>query len=190
MALLAPDELRIVPAGQPWQKQGLQTPAADRAAMARLAFAQLPLPVVIDEQEMRRSGATYTIDTLRAVRADLGPEASIAFLIGADQLQQLHTWKDWRQLFDHAHLCAASRPGFALDAGHLPPDVAHECAARAATPEQIRNSPHGLMYLANGLNVDISATGVRAALERGQSAASMIPAAVLDYARQHHLYEN
>lgn len=187
--LLAPDELHIVPAGQPWQKTELQTPAAHRVAMARLAFANLAVPVAIDEQEVRRSGPTYTIDTLRAVRAEAGPEASVAFLMGADQLQKLHTWKDWQQLFSLAHLCVASRPGFAFDDAHLPPEVARECARRAAGAEQIRNSPAGLMFLANGLHVDLSATGVRAALKEGRTAAGMLPDAVLDYARQHHLYE-
>lgn len=188
--LLAPDELRVIPAGQPWQKQNLQTPAVHRVAMARLAFAQLPVPVVIDEQEILRGGATYTIDTLRAVRAELGPDAAIAFLVGADQLQQLHTWKDWQQLFEYAHICAASRPGFAFDSAHLPPEIARECTRRAASAEQIRNSPHGLMFLADGLHVDLSATAIRAALARGEPAASSLPAAVLDYTQQHHLYED
>lgn len=188
--LLAPDALRIVPAGHPWQKQDLQTPAAHRVAMARLAFKGLPVPVVVDEQEVLRTGPTYTIDTLRAVRGELGAQASIAFLIGADQLEKLHTWKNWRQLFDYAHVCAASRPRFAFDAAHLPPEVARECARRAASAEQIRNSPHGLMFLAGGLQVDLSATGIRTLLKNGEPAAGMLPAAVLDYAKRHHLYED
>src|SRR5690606_25457446 len=100
------------------------------------------------------------------------------------------TWKNWRQLFDYAHVCAASRPGFAFDAAHLPPEVARECARRAASAEQIRNSPHGLMFLAGGLQVDLSATGIRTRLKNGEPAAGMLPAAVLDYAKRHHLYED
>lgn len=191
--LLVPDELRVIPAGRPWQKQDMRTAAEHRVAMARLAFAPLAVPVVVDEQEIRRTGPTYTIDTLRAVRAMAGPETSIAFLIGADQLQNLHTWKDWQQLFDHAHLCVASRPGFAFDAAHLPAPVAQACARRAASAAQIRDSAHGLMFLADGLHVDLSATAIRTLLRQGPSreqAASMLPAAVLDYARQHHLYED
>lgn len=186
--LLMPDELRIIPTGNPWQKQSLQATPEHRLAMVRLAFEGLPVPVTVDDQEIRRNAPTFTLDTLRAIRAELGPEVSISFLLGADQLQQLHTWKDWRQLFDHAHLCAASRPGFALDAQHLPPEIAHEFARRAATPEQIRSMPHGLTYLATNLAVDISATQIRTALECGQPAGSLIPPRVLDYIRQHHLY--
>lgn len=188
--LLFPDELRIVPAGQPWQKNKLQATAEQRVEMIRLAFARQPVPVAIDLQEIRRQGATYTIDTLKAVRAELGPDASIAFLIGSDQLQQLDTWKDWQQLFDHAHICAASRPGFALDPSHVPPAVAREFTRRAASPGQIRATPAGLTYFASNFAVDISSTEVRAALHRGEHPDSLIPIAVLDYIKLHYLYRN
>lgn len=188
--LLLPDELRLLPTGLPYQKQALTASAPQRIDMLRLAFGNLAVPVVIDDQEIRRDGATYTIDTLRALRAQLGADVSLAFLIGADQLQKLHTWKDWRGLFDLAHICAASRPGFTLDAAHVAPEVAQEFMRRAATPEQIRTTPAGLAYLAVNLAIDVSATQIRAALARGGSVASLIPAGVLDYIEQHHLYQN
>ncbi|HWT71866.1 MAG TPA: nicotinate-nucleotide adenylyltransferase [Oxalicibacterium sp.] len=192
ISLLQPDELRIVPAGNPWQKQGVQTSAQDRVAMVRTAFADIAIPVVFDQQEIRRSGPTYTIDTLRTLRAELGPQASIAFLMGADQLQRLHTWHAWRELFDHAHLCAAARPGFALQAAS--DDAAQEFARRMANAEQIRTTPSGLSLLSADLSVDIAATELRAALQRNGASDtplhSQLPPAVLDYIEQHHLYRN
>jgi len=188
--LLVPDELRVVLAGNPWQKNGLCATAQQRVEMATRAFERLAVPVTIDRQEILRGGTTYTIDTLRAIRAEVGPDVSIAFLIGADQLQQLHTWKEWQRLFDYAHVCAASRPGFDIGAAQLPSEVGREFARRLATPEQIRNTPHGLAYLAGNLAVDISATEIRAALQRGERPDSLIPAGVLDYIKSHHLYEN
>lgn len=188
--LFAPDLLRIIPAGNPWQKHGLQASPAERVEMVRRAFDRQAVPVMIDTQEIERGGATYTIDTLRAIRAEVGPEPCLLFLMGADQLQQLHTWQDWRRLFEHAHLCAASRPGFAVDAAQVPDAVAAEFARRRATPEQIRRVPHGLAYLAADLAVDVSATAIRAALQRGEAPAALLPDGVLDYIRQHHLYRN
>jgi nicotinate-nucleotide adenylyltransferase len=188
--LLLPDELRIIPAGNPWQKQALQASAADRVEMVRCAFDKQPVPVTIDQQEIQRHTATYTVDTLRALRTELGPQASIALLIGADQMRQLDSWHEWRQLFDYAHICAASRPGFGLDAGQVPDQVAREFARRAGTPEQLRTTPHGLTYLATNLAVDISATEIRAALRRGDRPESLVPHAVLDYIEQHHLYKS
>jgi nicotinate-nucleotide adenylyltransferase len=188
--LLAPDELRVIPAGNPWQKNGLQASAEDRVEMVKRAFAGQKLPVSIDRQEIQRHTATYTIDTLRALRAEVGPEASLVFLIGADQLQQLHTWQEWQHLFDYAHICAASRPGFAIDAIHMPEAVGDEFSRRAGTPQQIRTAPQGLSYLASGLAVDISATEIRAALQRGDRLDALIPPPVLDYIQQHHLYQS
>lgn len=185
--LLAPDELRVIPAGNPWQKQGLKTAPGQRVAMVRLAFDRLAVPVVVDEQEIKRDGPTYSIDTLRAIRKEVGPQVSMALLIGADQLQQLHTWKEWQQLFDYAHICAASRPGFTLT--QLEPQVAREFARRNASAAQIRTTPYGLTYLADKLAVDISATQIRAALEHGEQPDTLIPAGVLDYIKQHHLYQ-
>lgn len=188
--LLNPDELRIIPAGRPWQKTGLQAAADHRIEMIRRAFDTQTIPVTVDEQEIRRDGATYTIETLRAIRSELGNQTSIVFLLGADQLHQLDTWQDWSKLFDLTHICAASRPGFTTDDSRIPPLVAREFARRAASPDRIRGTPHGLTYLASDLAVDISATQIRAALRRGELPRSQIPARVLDYIQQQHLYQS
>lgn len=168
--LLQVDQLRVIPAGLPWQKSTLKATPRQRADMVALAFAGQPYSVVVDLQEIERSEqglATYTIDTLRQVRAELGPSASIAFLMGADQLQRLDTWHEWQALFDYAHICVAARPGFSIATAGLPPAVAEAFSSRLGTPEQIRNTPHGLTYLAQDFAVDISATEIRAALQRG-----------------------
>ncbi len=187
--LLHPDELRLIPAGRPWQKPGLQTPAADRVAMLGLAFAQPTVPVVIDELEIRRDGASYALDTLRALRADCGPEVSLVLAMGADQLANLHTWRDWRQLFGQAHLCFAARPGYAMTQDMLDPEVAAEVARRLASPSQIRTTPAGLAFIAPNLALDMSSTAIRDSLARGGDAGGQVPAPVLDYIRQHHLYQ-
>lgn len=190
---LRADQLRVIPAGLPWQKATLGASPAQRADMARLAFAGLPFPVVVDGQEIERGARgepTYTIDTLRQVRAELGPDASIVFVMGADQLQRLDTWRQWRALFDYAHVCVAARPGFTLDGAGLPAAVAEEFSRRLGTLERIRNTPHGLTYLAQDFAVDISATQIRAALQRGEQANSLIPPLVLDYIEQHNLYKS
>lgn len=188
--LLGVDQLRVIPAGSPWQKGSLQASPQQRAEMVELAFAGVAATVTVDRQEIERGTATYTIDTLRQVRAEFGPHASIVFVMGADQLQRLHTWHDWHELFDYAHFCVAARPGFALNGTAVDPQVAHEFARRLDTLEHIRNTPHGLTYLAQDFAVDISATQIRAALQRGATADSLISPLVLDYIEQHNLYKS
>ena len=187
--LLQPDQLRIIPAGNPWQKGALRAPAEDRVRMLELAFAQEKLAVTIDRQEIERSSATYTIDTLRNVRAELGPDASVVFLMGADQLLHLDTWRDWRALFDLAHIGVAARPGYSLAKAALSEAVVAELEQRQGSLAQLRNTPSGHAYLAENLAVDISSTQVRAALQRGEQANSLISPVVLDYIQQHNLYK-
>jgi nicotinate-nucleotide adenylyltransferase len=196
---LAPDELRILPAGRPWQKAGgLKAGDADRIAMLELAFAAHRLPVVIDTREIARTTPTYTVETLRELRAELGPETSIVFLMGADQLQNLDSWRDWRLLFTLANFGVAARPGYRLDDAALPPAVAAELAARHATPDQVRASAAGRVCLAHALAVDISATQVRntlkadagTAADTGIDLRALVAPQVLDYIQQHHLYKS
>ena len=191
--LLHPDQLRIMPAGQPWQKKaGLQASDADRVAMLELAFAQAAAKVTIDTREIERQTPTYTVDTLRELRRELGPDASIVFLMGADQLQKLDSWIDWKDLFALANFGVAARPGYQLDAAALPPAVAQELATRLATPEEVRASKAGRVCLAHTLAVDISATEVRAALRANEEAkvSALLAPQVLDYIQQHNLYKN
>jgi nicotinate-nucleotide adenylyltransferase len=187
--LLQPDQLRIIPAGNPWQKSALRASGEARLAMLELALAEAGLKGTLDRQEIDRNAPTYTVETLRNVRAELGAQASIVFLMGADQLQHLDTWRDWRALFDLAHIGVAARPGYSLTEAALPAAVATELQQRQASLAQLRNTPSGHAYLAQTLDVDISATQVRAALQRGEKANSLISPVVLDYIQQHNLYK-
>jgi nicotinate-nucleotide adenylyltransferase len=211
---LHPDELRIMPAGQPWQKAGLQASDGDRVAMLALALRAGDFPgavkVAIDTREIERKTPTYTVETLRELRAELGPDASIVFLMGADQLQKLDTWRDWHILFDLANFAVAARPGYSLDNAGLPPAVAAELARREGTAAQVRAVPAGRVCLAPTLAVDISATELRQALKNsvknsvntrvetgtadaanaaGKAGAYLAPQ-VLDYIQQHNLYKS
>lgn len=200
--LLQPDELRILPA-RPWQKGALQASDAQRIAMLELAFggqafAGSTTSVTIDLQEIERGSPTYTVDTLRGLRTELnntvGPAASIVFLMGADQLQKLDTWREWHELFALCNLGVAARPGYALDQDSLPPAVAQELSQRLATPAEVRLAPYGKVCLAETLAVDISATHLRNALRTGQKTSADIsarlPSQVLDYIQQHNLYKS
>lgn len=187
--LIALDELRIIPAGNPWQKENLHAAPADRIAMLELAFKDFTIPVVIDSREIERKAPTYSIDTLQALRAEVGADVSVAFLIGADQLRSLNTWKHWKRLFDHANFCAASRPGFGIDLSVLAPDIAQEIADRQSPPVQIRQKTHGSICVMEDLDIDVSSTQVRNALRRHEPLNAWLPPAVLDYIKQHHLYE-
>ncbi|HZE92934.1 MAG TPA: nicotinate (nicotinamide) nucleotide adenylyltransferase, partial [Rhizobacter sp.] len=93
---LALDQVRWVPAGNPWQKERAMTPAVHREAMVRLAIAGEP-KFMLDRCELERSGPSYTLDTVRQLQA-AHPGAEWFLIIGEDQYAGLHTWNDWTEL--------------------------------------------------------------------------------------------
>ena len=192
--LLKPDQLRIIPTGWSWQKMALTANPQQRVAMLALAFDELTTDsvadsairteLVIDQQEIKRAEEgipSYTIDTLSALRDEFGASASLVFLMGADQLQQLHRWQNWQRLFSLAHIAVSARPGFRLDA--LDPAVANEFKQRAGDLAQLRSRPCGHTYLSADLAIDISSSQIRR-----RNNLSLLPPKVLDYIQQHHIY--
>lgn len=194
---LALDELVLMPAGQQPQKQGC-TAAEHRLAMTRLAAqglaAELAVThpstqVIVSTREIERAGPSYTVDTLRDMRQDAGPEASLSLLIGSDQLVRLDTWHAWRELFDYAHVCAAARPGFSLDAAS--PELRQVFAQREKSALGVQSTPCGGILVDGSLAVDISATELRAMLAHARDTVTPpanLPEPVWQYIRTQHLY--
>jgi len=189
LAQLGLAELRFLPAGRPWQKAEL-TDSAHRAAMVLAAIRGEPR-FVLDMREIERPGPTYTIDTLRELRRALGDEVSLVLVIGSDQYERLDTWRDWRQLLDHAHLAVARRADSVLAPNWTLQEYFNAHWARPAT---IHAEPQGRIVEIAMTPVDASATGIRALLaqppDAGRDArlAAVVPAAVLDYIHAHRLY--
>ncbi|WP_269506218.1 nicotinate-nucleotide adenylyltransferase [Burkholderia sp. IMCC1007] len=197
-SVLGLTELALLPAGQPYQKRDVSA-AEHRLAMTRAAAGALTLPgvtVTVATDEIEHAGPTYTVETLARWRERVGPDASLSLLIGADQLVRLDTWRDWRKLFDYAHICAATRPGFELDAA--PPDVALEIARRQAGADVLQATPSGHLLIDRTLAFDIAATDIRAHLreciarhaQMPDASAEHVPAAVWAYILQHRLYHS
>jgi nicotinate-nucleotide adenylyltransferase len=116
------DEVIFVPTGQPWQKEGRQvSPSEDRYLMTVIATASNPR-FSVSRVDIDRPGPTYTIDTLRDLRAARGPDAELFFITGADALEQMMTWQDADELFKLAHFVGCTRPGHRLSGAGLPDD--------------------------------------------------------------------
>jgi nicotinate-nucleotide adenylyltransferase len=108
------DEVVFVPTGQPWQKSDrVIAPAQDRYLMTVLATAANPL-FSVSRIEIDRPGETYTIDTARALLAERGPGAELFFILGADTLSHLRTWRDPQALLALVHFIGLTRLGHQL----------------------------------------------------------------------------
>ncbi len=114
------DEVIFVPTGQPWQKNGRKVSAAeDRYLMTVIATASNPR-FSVSRVDIDRPGETYTIDTLRDLRAQRGPDAEFYFITGADALAKMISWRDADELFSMARFVGCTRPGHQLTLPDLP----------------------------------------------------------------------
>jgi nicotinate-nucleotide adenylyltransferase len=113
-------EVVFVPTGQPWQKSDRYvSPAEDRYLMTVIATASNPR-FSVSRVDIDREGPTYTIDTLRDLRAERGADWDLYFITGADALEQILTWRNVGELFDLAHFVGCTRPGHTLSTDGLP----------------------------------------------------------------------
>lgn len=179
--------VHFMPAADPPHRAPPGADASQRAAMLALAIADEP-DFHIDLRELRRDGPSYSVDTLRGLRREIGAEAPVALLIGADSLLGLPQWREWRTLLGLAHLVVADRAGSALDRP-LPPELAEALEGRwcdGAAP--LRAQPGGrLLRLRQALHPG-SATGVRADIAAAGDWRGRVSPAVADYIVRHRLY--
>ncbi|HEY7744117.1 MAG TPA: nicotinate-nucleotide adenylyltransferase [Burkholderiales bacterium] len=184
------EEVRFIPSGTPPHRSAPAVPAEHRLAMTRLA-AGGNARFRVDEREVRRAGPGYTFDTLKELRAEAGDARPLALLLGADAFLEFATWHRWREIFGLAHVAVAHRPGFPVEqwAARMPQPLGHEYTARRLQqPLAIHLSPAGGIVVVPFTALDISATAIRDMLRAGASPRYLLPGAVLDYIRSHHLY--
>jgi nicotinate-nucleotide adenylyltransferase len=181
-------EVRLVPAGDPPHRGRPHASATDRLAMLDLACREFPA-LAIDPREIRRGGKSYTVLTLAELRSE-DARRPLAWIVGADALVGLSQWLRWREIFSLAHLIVAERPGVALDRV-LPPALLPEWNARLTTDSALlRTTPSGAIYRQRVTPQPISASAIRAAVERDDAAAArgLLPDAVLAYIERNGLY--
>lgn len=175
IAQLQLDVLHVVPTGQAWHKQRALTAAEHRLAMCRLAFGALP-KTVVDERETRRSGPTYTIDTLHELQAQY-PGAQLFLVMGEDQARALGSWHRAEDLGRAAIICVASRSE---------PNAATSPAPDASG---LHHSPPSQLQRLQLPLSPLNATEIRDLTARGQSVSTLVFDSVARYIDQHHLYQ-
>ncbi len=128
----------FVLAPRPWQKS-VATPVALRLQMLQAA-ARRHEGLGVCTKELERTGATYTIETVRALREDYGPSMPLVLLIGADQWENFHTWRCWRELFEYVHVAVCSRE---QQSGTPIDEVRDFAAGRFCESAALTQTPHG-----------------------------------------------
>jgi nicotinate-nucleotide adenylyltransferase len=163
------NEVIFVPTGEPWQKKDRQVSAAeDRYLMTVIATASNPR-FSVSRVDIDRPGPTYTIDTLRELRSQYGPDAELFFITGADALEKMMTWQDVDELFKLAHFVGCTRPGHRLSGAGL---------------------PDGRVSLIEIPALAISSTNCRERVSQGEPIWYLVPDGIVQYISKNGLYRD
>ena len=163
------DEVVFVPTGAPWQKNDrIVSPAEHRYLMTVIATAANPR-FWVSRVDIERDGPTYTIDTLRDLRAAM-PDVELYFITGADALAEIFTWRDADELFELANFVGCTRPGYTMD------------------PETLAAIPAERVTMVEIPALAISSTDCRARKRRGEPVWYLVPDGVVQYIAKHDLY--
>ncbi|WP_435104782.1 nicotinate-nucleotide adenylyltransferase [Arhodomonas sp. AD133] len=164
-------EVRLVPGRVPPHRPPPRVGPGQRLAVLREAVAELP-GLRVDDRELHRDGPSFTVDTLCSLRQELG-DRPLCFALGTDAFLGLPRWHRWETLIDYAHLVVMERPGHPTRVSGAFAQWLE--ARRTRDPYDLRARPAGQVYFLPVTQLDISATGVRRLLARGESARCLMP---------------
>jgi len=168
------ERVLFVPARQPWHKPKREpSPIDDRVAMLRQAMAgdaRFELSLVDAERE----GLTYTVDTLRLL-GERFPGAGLFFIVGADSLVELPTWREPERIVRMCRLAVAHRPGQTL--------------ALEALERQVPRARASVVLL-DVPQMDVSSSDIRRRVAAGRPIHYLVPERVEAYIRERGLYRD
>ena len=172
------DEIRLIPLRDPPHRGALDADPETRLAMVRAAVADEPC-LRADDRELKRSGKSYTLDTLLSLRTETGAQP-LCLLMGTDAFRGFPSWYRPEEILQQAHLVVMHRPG------ETPPEIFTK--HRADSQEALTSDPAGRILFLPVTQLDISATRIRSMLRAGLSPRYLLPEGVLSIIRQQGLY--
>lgn len=172
--VLSLDHIKFIPARiSPLKTDRQPTDGHARADMIQLAIAGYP-EFSVDRRELRRTGVSYTVDTLRELASDAAT-TELYFLMGADSLKDLMSWKDPEEIAKLATLVVCNRPGVSPPS---PEQILAWTTPTIASRVQSVTIP----------GTDVSASDLRDRIRSGRSIRFQTPRSVESFLRQHRLY--
>jgi nicotinate-nucleotide adenylyltransferase len=184
--MLGLSTVRLMPASLPPLKATPGVSATHRAKMLDLAVEGTE-GLSVDRRELDREGLSYTVDTLRELRRELGVDVAIVFIMGADSLQRLNRWHDWLALLDFANIAVLSRPPGDLQ---LPGELQSWLAEHEVPPSQLLRQTQGAVSRLVQPGLDVSSSALRLGIAGGRNVSYLLPEGVLEYINEQGLYRS
>lgn len=172
---LGVERVDLVPCHIPPHRGDTGAGAEQRLELIRLAIDG-ESALGLDERELRRAGASYTADTLRQLRSELGRDEPLVMVVGTDAFAAFDRWREWRDIPELAHIVVVRRPGADLAPGSEAQRLVRE--RQAQSPQALWQQPSGLVLELDPPLLEISATGIRQCIADGRSPRYLTPDAV------------
>ena len=137
---LGVNSVALVPCHIPTHRERPGASGADRLALLRLAVADEP-GLVVDDRELARGGASYSADTLRQLREEIGAHEPLVMVLGSDAFAGFDRWQDWQAIAGLAHVVVVPRPGGYLQPSGVPAQLL--AASSGQTLSDLQASPAG-----------------------------------------------
>lgn len=169
------DKVLFIPSGQPPHKPDSEVIDAEyRYEMVRRAVASNRF-FEASRVEMDRAGYSYTIDTLQTLREEYGTEAELYFIIGADVIPELITWKEFKSVFKLCEFIAVLRPG-------------HVRKTFETAIEELKRDYDIKIDMTEAPLIDISSSDIRDRCSAGKSIKYLVTEDIEEYIRTEGLY--
>jgi len=153
------DELRFLPCKIAPHKDGFFCEETHRLSMLRIALQETPY--FIDDSELKRERVSYSVESMRLLREELGADISVTFIIGGDSLNNLHKWRHWKHLFDYVNVLVVGRPGTKDMVGT---EVVDYIENHRAEIDVLTESMNGKIAFLPSSHFDVSSSDIRSAL--------------------------
>jgi nicotinate-nucleotide adenylyltransferase len=164
-------EVRFLPAGNPPHREQPLASAELRLRMVRAAVAGEPA-FSVDDREMRRSGVSYSVETLAELRAE-HPRRSLCLLLGMDAFLGLPHWHRWRELLELAHVVVAHRPGWKAPTQGPLGEVMVDHGTGSI--RELHEQTAGRIYVHAVTQLEISSTELRQLIVGGRDPRYLVP---------------
>ena len=195
------EEVRFIPSNEPPHKSRADLSAATHR-YAMVVAATLHNPAFSPSSlEVNRPGKSYSVDTVRALREEIGPDTEICFVTGLDAFLEILTWKDYEELLDSCHFIVVSRPSASFErVMDVLPERFHErivdvrrgrapdSPAQIVVPEGAEAASRLRIYLSDAVNLDVSGTEIRSRARGGLSIRYRVTPEVERYIKAQDLY--
>jgi nicotinate-nucleotide adenylyltransferase len=167
-------QVRFLPTGDPPHREPSLASPAQRLEMVRAAVAG-ESAFVVDDREIRRSGVSYSVDTLLELRGDY-PRHSLCLMLGMDAFLGMPTWHRWREIFELAHVVVAHRPGWKAPITGPLGEVMVDRGTGSV--RELHAAPAGRVYVQSVTQLEISSTELRQLILAGRDLRYLVPDAV------------